>query len=250
MQKDLAIIHSLPSNTGTVSVTQLFKLPSLFLMKKQTLLIISIFLFILFPFTGLSQIRNYEIGASMGFGAVIIKQQRPSLFIPKSSLSYSYHPDSKHGFRTGISYSNNVEGCDEIFEIPIYYSYKTKSKHDHEIKSISSILDLFGLLFPQRVEFFVGPSLGYIERKDDYFNATSANNQYYSDEFVADRKISLSFDISAKPSYQIGPVNIYFSFGVGYLLTRNFKYVSDNPFLSGKRPCFNIKGDIGLSISF
>lgn len=219
-------------------------------MNKVTSIIITISLLLISTLATFSQIRNYEVGASVGFGAIIIKKQRTSLFIPKSTISYSYHPDSRHGFRTGISYSNNVEGCDEIFEIPIYYSYKTKSKHDPEIKSVSSILDLFSFLFPQRVEFFLGPTLGYIKRKDDYLFATSSNNQYYSDEFVADRKISLSIEIAVKPSYQIGPVNIYYSFGVGYLLTRNFKYISDNPLLRGKRPCFNLKGDVGLSISF
>lgn len=218
-------------------------------MRKLTSFIISISLLILFQSTSFSQIRNYEVGASVGFGALVIEQHRPSLFIPKTVLSFSYHPDLKHGFRTGLSYSNSVEGCDEIVEIPLYYSYKTKSERNHEV-SISSLSDLIGLLLPHRVELNVGPSIGYLKRNGDYSKAASSNNQYYSDEFVADRKISLSFDIYAKPSYAIGPVNIYLGFGVGYLFTKNFRYVSDDPILKGNRPGFKINGEVGLSISF
>ncbi len=216
---------------------------------------ITLFFFLLvIPRIIFSQIRNYEIGSSVGFGALVIEQHSPSLFIPKTSVSFGYHPDLKHGLLTGISYSNSVEGCDEVFEIPLFYSYKSKSERNHGVISASSfselIFQIIGQILPHRVEFCVGPTLGYINRNSDYLKATSSNNQYYSDEFIADRKISLSFDIYAKPSYAIGPVNIYLGFGVGYLITKNFKFVSDDPFLSGKRPCFNVKGDVGLSISF
>ncbi len=212
------------------------------------------FLFITIPTISLSQIRNYEVGASMGFTAITNNQRNPSLFFQKTTVSFGYHPDLKHGIRTGLSYSNSVEGCDEVFEIPLYYSYKSKSERSHGVISASSISEfvfqVIGLLLPHRVELSVGPAIGYIKRNNDYFKVNSSNNQYYSDEFVADRKISLSFDIGAKPSYAIGPVNIYFGFGIGYLLTKNFKYVSDNPNLSGNRPGFIIKGDVGLSVSF
>jgi hypothetical protein len=201
-----------------------------------------------------SQTYPSDLGVSTGFSAMVNNQGSPSLFMPKTSINFCYSPDLKNGIRTGISYSNNIEGCNALIEIPVYYSFKTKketSKGIQDAESISGLIsNIIATFIPRRVEFNVGPSFGFINRYSNYQKVSPVSNSYFSNEFVGDRNFIFSLDVIIRPSYVIGRVNISVGLGAGYLFSKNYIYSSDNSNFQGLRPTIQLKGDIGISFSF
>ena len=212
--------------------------------------------FILFLISELcnAQIYTYELGISHGFSAMVSNGKSPALFLPRTTINFCYSPDLKNGIRTGLSYSNNYEASDYNIEIPVYYSFKTKKqvgKTSEEEDSYNGLIsDIIRTFVPRRAEFNVGPAFGFIKRYSNYQKVMPSSNQYFSNEYVADRSLIISLDAMMRPTYVVGRVNIVLGIGISYLITRNYIYSSSNLNYRGLRPWLQLKGDVGISFSF
>lgn len=214
---------------------------------KQNILLLY---FLISFFNSFSQTYFYDVGGSFGFNAFLKGNNKPSIFSTKKELTFAYYPDTQKGFRTGVSYANELEGSKALFIFPAYFAYRSEIKKPNGEIVLDSFSDLMNAIFPQRIELNLGPAFGFISRIDNYQGVAPTNNQYFQNEYVADRKIVMSLDFGIRPSYVLGRVNLFISLYAGLLISRNFIYTSDNIELMGIRPNIIVKGDFGISFAF
>lgn len=170
----------------------------------------------------------YSSGVEIGAIAFIGKQNAPDMLGLHKSFTTAYFGDLRSGFRTGLSYSSDFENCNNAFLVPIYFARRNKPTVSKEPIIIDTFGDLiFGLLssiIPSRVEYNIGPTIGYIQQN---------SNPIFDDEYRVRREMFFSINAGVRPSFQIWRLNLGFNFNIGYVPTKNFRYYSTNTFYNG-----------------
>ncbi len=187
-----------------------------------------------------------EIGAEIGVKIMLGKQGVEENLSVFQSVSGAYIFDFKHGIRSGFTRYSEFEGTKNGYSIPLYYAYRTKSKLNKNeeifIDLFSDlIIGIFTSLIPNRMEYNIGPSFGYFS--EDLGTATAKSyklqNKYYVSE---DARLRLTF--------QIWRFNLGGNIGLSYIPSKNFYYVSSDPFANGNRTNWSFDAAAILSFSF
>jgi len=186
-----------------------------------------------------------EVGAEFGSKAMLGKQGVSGNYSFSKSVSVAYFYDLRNGIRTGFTHYSEFEGVHKGYSLPIYYAFRTKSRQNNEEIIVESFGDLLvGILtylIPNRIEYNIGPSFGYFQEDPGSVtnNSYKLNNKYY-----------LSADARLRLTFQIWRFNMGGNFGLSYIPSKNFYYVSSDPFANGNRTNWSFDVAAILSFSF
>jgi len=185
-----------------------------------------------------------EVGAELGFKAMQGKQGVSGNYSFFQSLSGAYFYDLRNGIRTGFTHYNEFEGTLKGYSLPIYYAFRTKSRQNNNeeiiVESFGDLLvGILTYLIPNRIEYNIGPSFGYFQEDPGSAvnNSYKLNNEYY-----------LSADARLRLTFQIWRFNLGGNFGLSYIPSKNFYYVSSDPFANGNGT--NWSFDVAAIFSF
>ena len=197
----------------------------------------------------------YDIAVDAG---LYIPMDEASDFAGGSTINISgaYYFDNKWGVRSGLSLISDMEGSDAYLKVPVLFSYRTKlfqlnwddSGSDTDDFSMSDfLLGIFFSLFPSRLEFNTGPSLGYMTSNPNFSYHYQNGQAITSGTFGVKSQFAASWDANIRLSYQIWRIGITGSFGVNYLFTKNYQYRCFLPMETYEPKWF---GNLSLGASF
>lgn len=196
----------------------------------------------------------HEIGFDSGLFASLNSVEYENYVGTKYTLQTSYYYLQNFGFRTGLSYINDLEGTKKFYQLPIHFLYRTKVNRSFYIGgSVDSIEELIfklilGLL-PSQGEFYGGINLGYVE-PDNSLSLSSNGTDWIKQGFQTERRFVTSMDLGLKLNYKIWRFNLSAVPYVSYLLTENFKFYSESLNNNDYKPKWFMNIAIGLSFQF
>ncbi len=200
------------------------------------------------------QMFFHEIGFDYGIMASLNSAEHENYLGNKYTLHTTNYYLENFGFRTGISYINDLEGTSKFFEVPLHFVYRTKVNRDFYIGGTVETIEelLFKLvlgLMPRQGEFYGGINLGYIE-PGNYMRLAPNGVDWIKEGFHTERRFVTTLDAGLRLNYKIWRFNIIGVPYVSYLLTENFKYYSESGFDQGYKPKWFMNATVGLSFQF
>lgn len=187
-----------------------------------------------------------NISLDYGLNVLLSRQGMDATASSYAALSGAYFFDLKNGIRFGYNHYFGYDNSRNGFAFPVYYGYRTKSKVREKELVFDTFADfltsLLGSIFPSRAEFNIGPVLGYIKPEK------SAG--IYDEEYKLTNKFFVAANARGRFTFQIKRINLGICFGLSYIPTKNFYYVSSTPFLNGEKTFWSLDGAFTLGYSF
>lgn len=197
----------------------------------------------------------HDISIGYGLFASLNSDAHQNLVGNKLSLQTAYFYTSHLGFRSGISFINDLEPTNKFYELPIQFVYRTPVDKSFFIGgTVNSIGDLiFKILIgflPRQTDFHIGINLGYIEPDNNLGLSSINGGPFVQRGFVTEQRFVATLDAGLRLQYKIKRFGIVGAPYVSYLLTQNFKYYSDTGYDLGYRPKWFMNISVGLSYQF
>lgn len=187
-----------------------------------------------------------DISLDFGVNVLLSRQGMDATASTYAALSGAYFFNLKNGVRLGYNHYFGYDNSRNGFAFPIYYSYRTKSKVSEKELVFDTFADfltsLLGSIIPSRAEFNLGPVLGYIKPEK--------GGGIYDEEYKLTNSFFMAANAKGRFTFQIKRVNLGICFGLSLIPTKNFYYVSSNPFLNGKKTFWSFDGAFTLGYSF
>ncbi len=171
----------------------------------------------------------YDIGFESGLYVSTNVKSFQSASI--NTLHGSYFFSDKLGFRSGISYISGMDGCDYYLKVPLLFSFRTKTFRMNWWEVLSEdgsfgdfIRSVIFSLFPTRIEFNVGTSLGYLYPQSSHTYSFRNGEEILIESFDASQRFASSLDGNLRLSFQFWRICINGYMGFNYLWTNNFNH--------------------------
>lgn len=193
-----------------------------------------------------------EISYDYGIFSSLNPREKPGLNGEIMKLNYTHFYNQKFGFQTGINVINYLEGSDIVYTLPLYFKYRSPINNNTYINLDGDtfgevIFNLIIGLLPRQSEFYAGFNLGYLEPN----NSIVISNTYgeiYS-YFDSEQRFFFTIDLGLSLKYRIRRIGISINPTLSYLLSKNFKYYSED-FADGYSPKLFMNGTVGISYNF
>lgn len=157
------------------------------------------------------------------------------------------------GFRVGLNLAKDFEGANSYYSIPLYFAYRTdiKRRLSPNIETCGDFLfSVLLLLFPNNLEFNIGPNFGYFTDETNLLRKSSDGGKtYYNEGFRLKNKFSFSLDAGLKGKLYIWRIALVGGVSIAYMPTRNFIFQSPNKDLNGFRPKIFGQATIGMAFN-
>lgn len=171
------------------------------------------------------------------------------------NLRLSHFYNQNCGFRSGINFINGVEGTNKFLTIPVQFVYRSPINRSLVIntnaETIGGVLfDIILGIMPRQTEFFIGANLGYIDPDNNLGQTSIFGGPWITQGYQTEQRFYSSIDAGLTLKYKIRRFGIGFSPTLKYLVTRNFKYYSEDGINDGYTPNWFLSGTIGISYQF
>lgn len=197
----------------------------------------------------------HDLSIDYGIFASLNSEAYENLAGNRLNIQSTYYLFNDMGIRTGISFINNLEGCNKFYSIPLQFVYRTPVYKSSEIyidaESITDfVFQLIIGLMPKQFEFNVGANIGYIDPNNNLSLVSIDNGPWFEEGFSTEKRFVSTIDIGFRGKYKIRRFGILLSPTMNYLLTKNFKYNSEMNLDREYKPQLFISFTFGLSYEF
>jgi len=198
---------------------------------------------------------NREVSVDIGTMASANSHNNTNIIIGTTyDFQTAYYFKRNLGIRTGINLAQDLDGADKFISIPVYLAYRTDihRRFQPNFETCNDfLLSLILFIFPNNLEFNVGPNFGYFsERSGLHTISTDGGKNYYSEGYKLNSNMAFSLDAGIKGKLYIWRIGLVGSFTVCYMPTKNFTFQSPNKELNGLSPHTFVRGTLGLTFNF